>query len=316
VGGNLAWRAEFPLVGPAGERIDLRRIFLSHGVAALPPMHLDDKAWTFEITVPLAGVGARTLTIAQARPGQGAVSIAHGFVDAAVATATMAQIRHVLSLDLDLTAFYAVAAQDPELAWVLEGAGRMVRSPTVFEDVVKTICTTNTSWGGTTRMVNALVEHLGEKAPGAPASSPLGRAFPTASAMAKAPEAFYKKVVGAGYRAGYLRALARDVARDRVDLEELARATPEQLPDDEVDARLQALPGVGPYAAAHIMLMLGRYSRLILDSWTRPTYASLLGRKRPVSDRNIERRFKPYGRFGGLAFWLFLTRDWVTEPTQ
>ena len=37
----------------------------------------------------------------------------------------------------------------------------MVRSPTVFEDVVKTICTTNTSWGGTTRMVNALVEHLG-----------------------------------------------------------------------------------------------------------------------------------------------------------
>jgi len=316
VGGNLAWRAEFPLVGPAGERIDLRRIFLSHGVAALPPMHLDDKAWTFEITVPLAGVGARTLTIAQARPGQGAVSIAHGFVDAAVATATMAQIRHVLSLDLDLTAFYAVAAQDPELAWVLEGAGRMVRSPTVFEDVVKTICTTNTSWGGTTRMVNALVEHLGEKAPGAPASSPLGRAFPTASAMATAPEAFYKKVVGAGYRAGYLRALARDVARDRVDLEELARATPEQLPDDEVDARLQALPGVGPYAAAHIMLMLGRYSRLILDSWTRPTYASLLGRKRPVSDRNIERRFKPYGRFGGLAFWLFLTRDWVTEPTQ
>jgi len=314
VEGNRAWRAEFPLVGPAGERIDLRRVFLSHGIAELPPMHLDAKAWTFEITVPLVGVGARTLTIAQARPGHGVVSIAHGSVDAAVATAVMAQVRHVLSLDPDLTPFYAVASEDPELAWVLEGAGRMVRSPTVFEDVVKTICTTNTSWGGTTRMVNALVEHLGEKAPGAPASSPLGRAFPTASVMAKAPEGFYKKVVGAGYRATYLRALARDVARGRVDLEELARATPEQLPDDEVDARLQALPGVGPYAAAHIMLMLGRYSRLILDSWTRPKYASLLGRKRPVSDRNIERRFKPYGRFGGLAFWLFLTRDWVTEP--
>jgi N-glycosylase/DNA lyase len=314
VEGNRAWRAEFPLVGPAGERIDLRRVFLSHGIAELPPMHLDAKAWTFEITVPLAGVGARTLTIAQARPGHGVVSIAHGSVDATVATAVMAQVRHVLSLDLDLTPFYAVASEDPELAWVLEGAGRMVRSPTVFEDVVKTICTTNTSWGGTTRMVNALVEHLGEKAPGALASSPLGRAFPTASVMAKAPEGFYKKVVGAGYRAAYLRALARDVARGRVDLEELVRATPEQLPDDEVDARLQALPGVGPYAAAHIMLMLGRYSRLILDSWTRPKYASLLGRKRPVSDRNIERRFKPYGRFGGLAFWLFLTRDWVTEP--
>ncbi len=62
------------------------------------------------------------------------------------------------------------------------------------------------------------------------------------------------------------------------------------------------------------MLMLGRYSRLVLDSWTRPKYASLLARKRSVSDRNIERRFRRYGRYAGLAFWLFLTRDWVTEP--
>jgi 3-methyladenine DNA glycosylase/8-oxoguanine DNA glycosylase len=85
------------------------------------------------------------------------------------------------------------------------------------------------------------------------------------------------------------------------------------LPDDEVAAQLQALPGVGPYAAAHIMLMLGRYDRLILDSWTRPTYARLLGKKRSVSDRTIERRFKRYGRYAGLAFWLFLTRDWLAD---
>jgi N-glycosylase/DNA lyase len=189
----------------------------------------------------------------------------------------------------------------------------MVRSPTVFEDVVKTICTTNTSWGGTTRMVNALVEHLGEKAPGAPASGPYGRAFPTPQAMAAAPQRFYKEVAGTGYRGPYLKTLSTDVARGRVDLEALAGALPEDLPDDEVAAQLQALPGVGPYAAAHIMLMLGRYDRLILDSWTRPTYARLLGKKRPVGDRTIERRFKRYGRYAGLAFWLFLTRDWLAD---
>ena len=61
------------------------------------------------------------------------------------------------------------------------------------------------------------------------------------------------------------------------------------------------------------MLMLGRYSRLILDSWTRPTYARLLGRKRPFSDRTIVRRFARYGPYAGLAFWLFLTRDWITD---
>lgn len=201
------WTAEFPLVGPKGEAIDLRRVFLSHGIASLPPMKVDEKAWTFEITVPLAGIGARTLVISQAGRGHGLITVTDQSLTPRVGNAVMAQVRHVLSLDDDLTPFYAVAADDPDLSWVLSGAGRMVRSPTVFEDVVKTICTTNTSWGGTTRMVNALVQHLGEKAPGAPPDSPYGRAFPTAAAMATAPPSFYKKVAGAGYRGPYLKAL-------------------------------------------------------------------------------------------------------------
>ena len=308
-----AWTAEFPLVGPAGEVVDLRRVFLSHGIAELPPMRLDQKAWSFEITVPLAGIGARTLTISQARPGHGLISVTGPSSTPGIGAAIMAQVRHILSLDLDLTPFYMAAAADPDLAWVLQGAGRMVRSPTVFEDVVKTICTTNTSWGGTTRMVNALVQHLGEKAPGAPPDSPYGRAFPTPHAMAAAPPSFYKKVAGAGYRGAYLKTLTTDVARGRVDLETLASTSRDDLPDDEVATRLRELPGVGPYAAAHIMLMLGRYDRLILDSWTRPKYGRLLGKKRPVSDRAIERRFKRYGRYAGLAYWLFLTRDWLAD---
>ena len=276
-------------------------------------MRLDEKAWTFEITVPLRGWGARTLTVSQARPGHGLVSVAAPSATPEFAVEVMAQLRHILSLDVDLSAFYAVAASDPDLAWVVQGAGRMVRSPTVFEDVVKTICTTNTSWGGTTRMVNALVEHLGERAPAAPVTGPYGRAFPTPPAMAAAPDTFYKKVAGAGYRGPYLKKLATGVTRGKVELESLTTSSRDDLPDDEVARRLQALPGVGPYAAAHIMLMLGRYDRLILDSWTRPTYARLLGRKRPVSDRSIVRRFARYGRYAGLAFWLFLTRDWLAD---
>ena len=307
------WTSDFPLVGPGGEAIDLRRVFVSHGIADLPPMRLDQKTWTFEITLPLDGIGARTVRIAPSRPGHGLISIVGPAPTPPVGAAVVAQVRHVLSLDLDLTPFYAEAARDPDLVWVVTGAGRMVRSPTVFEDVVKTICTTNTSWGGTTRMVNALVQHLGEKAPGAPANSPYGRAFPTATAMAAAPPSFYKKVAGAGYRGAYLKALAVDVAKGRVDLEALATASRDELPDEEMAKRLQALPGVGPYAAAHIMLMLGRYDRLILDSWTRPKYARLLGRKRPVSDRTMVHRFRRYGRYAGLAFWLFLTRDWIAN---
>ena len=61
---------------------------------------------------------------------------------------------------------------------------------------------------------------------------------------------------------------------------------------------------VGPAAAAHVMMLVGRYSPLILDSWTRPTYARLNGRA--AKDATIERRFRRYGRYAGLAFWLYL----------
>jgi N-glycosylase/DNA lyase len=98
------------------------------------------------------------------------------------------------------------------------------------------------------------------------------------------------------------------VAEGRLDLEELNDPA---VPEDEVAERLLALPGVGPYATAHMMMLLGRYSRLILDSWTRPKYAKVSGRK--ASDKTIERRFRRYGRYAGLAFWLYITRDWVDE---
>jgi N-glycosylase/DNA lyase len=222
-------------------------------------------------------------------------------------------VGHILRLDEDLSGFYELAREDPDLAWVTSGAGRLIRSQTVYEDVVKTICTTNTSWGGTVRMVSAIVEHLGDPAPGAPADGPFGHAFPSPAEMAAAPESFYREVARAGYRGAYLRSLAEAVASGEIDLEELASADPDELPDDEVAARLLALPGVGPYAAAHVMMLIGRYSRLVLDSWTRPKFASLNGGK-PVKDSTIERRFRRYGGYSGLAFWLFLTRDWVAEP--
>ncbi len=223
----------------------------------------------------------------------------------------LAGVKYVLRLDEDLSGFYALAAGDPELSWATRGAGRMVRSSTVFEEVVKTLCTTNCAWSATIRMVGALVEHLGEKAPGASETGPLERAFPTAHAMAGAGEEFYRDVARAGYRGRYLLTLARSVAGGELDLEALD-ADPEELPDDDLYRRLVALPGVGPYAAAHVMTMLGRYSRLVLDSWTRPTYALIAGRD-GVTDQEIKERFSSYGSYKGLAFWLYLTRGRVPE---
>lgn len=309
-----SWRATFDLVGPGGEPVDLARTFRSHGLAALPPMRLGEGTATLEATLPIEGYTPRTVRIRQNGPGLGLVNATGPAPGVHESEKILVPVRHVLRLDEDLSPFYALAAEDPELAWVARGAGRMIRGATVFEDVVKTLCTTNCSWSATARMIGTLVEHLGEKAHGAPDTGPLGRAFPTPEAMAGAGEDFYKEVVRAGYRGRYLLALSRSVAEGTLDLEALD-APAEELPDAEVELRLLALPGVGPYAAAHIMTMLGRYSRLILDSWTRPTYARLSGRD-GASDGEIVERFSPYARYAGLAFWLYLTRGWIEEPAE
>ncbi len=305
-------RLELELVGAGGEPVDLRRTINSHGLVDLPPMRLLDGERTLEVTLPVDGSRPRTVRISEPEPRTAAIEVAGRRPGAREAERLRALVHYVLRLDDDLSDFYARAATDPDLAWVVRGAGRLVRSPTVFEDVVKTICTTNCAWSGTVRMVGALVEHLGEPAAGTAPNGPYGRAFPTPAAMAQADLGFYRDVVRAGYRGAYLRTLAQSVASGELDLEALARATHDELGDDELEVRLLALPGVGPYAAAHIMMMLGRYSRLILDSWTRPTYARLTG-GRPKKDATIARRFRRYGPYAGLAFWLFLTRDWVAE---
>ena len=296
---------ELALVGGGGEPIDLRRTLASHGVASLPPQVLDEDAWTLEATLPVGGGKARTVRVRAGAPGHATVELLGGSASTGERRKLLATVRHMLRLDDDLTRFYEVAAADEELAWVTSGAGRMLRSPTVFEDVVKTVCTTNCSWALTTKMVTAFVEHLGDAAPDG------RRAFPSAAAMAAVDEPFYREVARTGYRAPYFRQLAASVASGEVDLETL---TDPELPDDEAAARLLALPGIGPYGAAHVMLTsLGRYSRLVLDSWTRPTYARLNGRK--AKDTTIERRFRRYREWAGLAFWLYLTRGWVKEET-
>jgi N-glycosylase/DNA lyase len=286
------------LRGGGGEPVDFARTLLSHGVADLPPnviardgsaletvLEADGSAWVVRVT-PDGPAAARI----EADRGAPVGALAH-------------VIRYMLRLDDDLSAFYARAADDPDLAWAAGGAGRMVRSPTVFEDLVKTICTTNCTWSATQRMVGALVNELGTPA------APERRTFPSAATMAQAGDDFYTTVAKAGYRGAYLKTIAADVAGGRLDLEALNDS---ERSDEEVAERLLALPGVGPYACAHMMMLLGRYGKLILDSWTRPTYRRLAGRPR-VTDKGIEKAFRRYREYAGLAFWLMLTRDWVPE---
>jgi 3-methyladenine DNA glycosylase/8-oxoguanine DNA glycosylase len=302
---------ELPLRGPGGEPVDLWRTLASHGFHDLAPMSLDEAARTLSLTLRMPSGRPRRVAIRAGRRRTALIEPIGPAPSARGRAAIAEQIRRVLHLEHDLSGFYRLAAADPDLAWVTTGAGRMLRSPTVFEDVIKTLCTTNCSWSLTRTMVHALVSNLGDPPVGT--NDPLTNAFPTPAVMAAQDERFYREVVRSGYRAPHFLAISHAVATGSLDLEDLGDTTRDTAPDDEVERRLLALPGIGPYAAAHVMMTLGRNSKLILDSWTRPTYKRLSGARRQPTDAQIERRFRRYGPEAGLAFWLFVTSDWVPD---
>lgn len=297
-------RLTLPLVGAGGEPVDLRRTLYSHGFLHLAPNVVDDEHRELITTLALPS-GARKIRLFESAAATLAVEIFGGRTPAATQREILRSVRAMLALDDDLSSFYAKLAGDPDLAWAARGAGRLFRSATAFEDVVKTILTTNCAWSATKRMARALVEGLGVAAVG----NASWRAFPSPDAMAAAPLEFYRDVVRAGYRGPYLRALATMVVKKEIDLEALRSSNRRSLDDAALEKQLRALPGVGPYAAAHIMMLFGRRHRLVLDSSTRPRYARLAGRK--AKDATIIRRFARYRDEAGLAFWLYVSREWL-----
>ncbi len=164
---------------------------------------------------------------------------------------------------------------------------RMLRSPTVWEDVVKTLVHDQLLVGTDAGDGRALVTSLGRAPAGFARAA--ARAFPTPRPWPSRTSASTAMWCAPGYRAPSFVRLAAIHGDRRLDLEALGKATREERPDAEVEATLLALPGIGPYAAAHVMMTLGRNSKLILDSWTRPTYARLSGARRQPTDAQIQR---------------------------
>ena len=198
------------------------------------------------------------------------------------------QIQRMLWLsDDDVKNFHKV---DPR--WKSSGRGRFFRSPTFFEDVVKTVTSCNIRWSGTMTMNSRLCEVFG---PG----------FPSARRLARAKPATLRSRCRVGYRDKRLIELAKLVVRGEV--EESRYADPER-PDDEVFKVLQGLPGVGPYAAANIMQLLGRFKRLPIDTEAMRHAREVLGLKGSEASlrKQLEQHYRPFGEHRFRSYWFEL----------
>ena len=272
-----------------------------HGWYDLPPFVYDEAAGRLGYTYQGRSGRVESMTI-EANGGSLSVELADAKVDVAEAEQV---VRHILRFDEDFAEFYEAIRAEERFAWVGSlKAGRLLRSATVFEDLVKTICTTNCSWSLTRSMTNNLVEKLGTSAADG------RKAFPTAAEMASCTPDFFRDEIRAGYRSPYFVELAELVAAGAVDPEAWLRS---ELPTPELKKEIKKIKGIGDYAAENLLKLLGRYDGMALDSWLRGGFYKLHNRERPCPDKKIEKHYKKFGKWKGLAIWCDMTRDWFEQ---
>ncbi len=267
----------------------------SHGWVQLLPFQVEQDGFSYFDRLASGRVVTYTVTEA---PGGVSLEV-DAPLDEDEAREAVEKVRWMAGLDMDMSSFYAMAQREPKLAEAEQHArGRVLRSPALFEDVAKTILTTNTQWGGTKRMVRALVEQYGSPHPIHPARI----AFPTPEQIAPAEVETLRNVTRLGYRAPYIQELARAASEGRLDLEGLRDPA---LPTPELRRRLLAIKGVGGYAAANLLMLLGRYDAIPIDSWAMKMVSQEWHGGQPVGPAEVDAAFARFGEWKGLAYWFW-----------
>jgi len=270
----------------------------SHGWVQLAPFAFDEDTSTLSYIDRLSNGRVLEYQIWETADG---VMVETGKLTKVEQLEVSEHVTWMLGLDLDFSAFYAASQREPKLVQAEALArGRVLRSPTLFEDVVKTILTTNTLWAATKRMNLNLINQYGPSLDGKTEK----RAFPGPAEIAASSPEVLREAVRVGYRAPAIYELAVRVASGELALESLKASN---LPTLELRKELLKIKGVGPYAAANLLLILGRGDFIPVDTWALKLVSHEWHDGQPVTPKQVEEAFEGWGEFKGLAFWFW---DW------
>ncbi len=296
---------------PARKPFNFTSVVNSHGWCQLAPFSYDENENILCYTLQLSNGRVIELKLREAEDG---INVETEKLDRAEQKEVKEKVTWMFGLDMDFSRFYTASRGEPKLRRVKQRSlGRVLRSPTVFEDVIKTILTTNTLWGATKNMTRKLVDkfgahlHLRQVQVSSTATPPLSatnKAFPTPASIAASSPEVLKEAIRVGYRAPAIHQLAVHVASGQLDLESLKTSS---LPTLELRKHLLTINGVGPYAAANLLMILGRHDFIPIDSYALKMVSHEWYKGEPITAREVEKQFEKWGEFKGLAFWFW---DW------
>lgn len=277
------------LTAPLPARFDLHRAVCSYGFYMLEPNRWDSDTEMFHRTLRIDDDNLVELRITQPEARLLRIRCDRSLTAGERQTVRDA-VGRMLRLDEDFTGFHRLHSEAKRKKF-----GRLLRSPTLFEDIVRTITCCNVAWRNTQSMNALLCSEVG------------GGAFPTAKQLAAVDPDELKQRCRVGYRAVSIHRLAEEVATGRRDLAALEDASMSTL---EVYRALRQIHGLGDYAASNLCMLLGRYDRIAIDSETYRHFREAHQMPTPDNPKHlhphIEAYYARYAPFQFLAYWYEL----------
>ncbi len=277
---------------PARAPFDGTALFSFLAARAVPTAEAGDATMYSRALALPHGPAVFTLTLGGS-PASPHVNCDAHLADVADLAPLVARVRRLLDLDADAVAIDEALAADPALAASVRAApGRRVPGSVSAEEILfRALIGQQVSVAGARTALARLTEALGT-----PIESGLfTRLFPTAEQIA---------------------AGGRDVLRGPVRRVETILATAEALADgslvidvgesrEELEARLTALPGIGPWTAGYVaMRVLGSPDILLTGDLVIRQGAARLGL--PDSPRELAERaavWAPWRSYAGMHLW-------------
>jgi len=217
----------------------------------------------------------------------------------------------MLRRDLDLTGFHARARELPKLKPILRiGAGRLMRSPYMAENIIKTQCAANVNWTQAVKMIN----RIGQLGPCLAHFRSLN-AWPTPREILAAGEDYLLNVARVGYRAKFILGFCRSVVDGSFDVDGLDTFAA-QNPTEEVYRRLLTIGGIGPSGASFLLSLLGHFGRMSIDSWTLAFVGRHYMNGRKPTVKQVEKLYEPYGDWRHLVWWFEQWLHWDTARSM
>ena len=219
------------------------------------------------------------------------------------------QISRMLRLDLDLAGFHRL---NPEAK--CRRFGRLYRSPTLFEDIVKTITNCNMQWSGTVDMNRKLCRRVGTNG-----------AFPSPKEIQRVDPAFLKEHCRLGYRSKWIWSLADSIVNGELDLQELEEAVLEDdaagekeesfsSSRDAIQKRLKQITGIGDFASNNILQLMGYFDSFPYDTETVRLWREEFGASKSDSKKQVFERAKThyaqYAPYQFIAYWFNLWENY------